>query len=124
MDAIAQVARNIRLVPGLHAVGVRHDDMVTLGEAAQRCGRSRQSLVQLSRGQRGSGGFPEPEVETEGTAFYSWRRIAGFLRGLGDDIPSVSHDLVVADHALRLADDLEGLDVAPGTLRSLGLPVE
>ncbi|QHC20535.1 hypothetical protein [Streptomyces sp. GS7] len=122
LDAVAQVARDIRLIPGLRAVGVRHDDLVTLGEAAQRCARSRQSLVQLSRGQRGPGGFPEPEAGTEGTAFYSWRKIAEFLRGIGDGIPPVSHDLIVADHALRLADDLEGTDIPPGTLRSLGLP--
>ncbi|MET7681410.1 hypothetical protein [Streptomyces sp. NPDC005423] len=121
LEAIAQVSRDIRLIPGLHAVGVHHDDMVTLGDAAQRCGRSRQSLVQLSRGQRGPGDFPEPVARTGGTVFYSWWRIAGFLRDIGDDIPEAPRDLIIADHALRLADELEGVPVAPGTLRSLGV---
>ncbi|MEU2440117.1 hypothetical protein ABZ595_28630 [Streptomyces rubradiris] len=30
LDAVAQVARDIRLIPGLRAVGVRYDDTVTL----------------------------------------------------------------------------------------------
>lgn len=123
LEAVADVARDIRLIPGLRAVGVRHDDTVTLGEAAQRTAgkRTRQSLVQLARGQRGPGGFPSAETETAGTAFYSWARIADFLRSLGDDIPPVSRDLVIAAHALRLADDLDGADVSPGVLRSLGV---
>lgn len=121
LEAIAQVARDIRLVPGLRAVGVRHDDVVTLGEAAQRCARSRQSLVQLVRGQRGSGGFPAPEVETAGTAFYSWSKIAAYLRGIGDGIAPVARDMVLADHILRVVDELEDADVPRPVLRSLGL---
>ncbi|MFI0220290.1 hypothetical protein [Streptomyces lydicus] len=122
LDAVAQVARSIRLVPGLRAVGVHHEDLVTLGEAAQRCGRSGQSLEQLSREQRGPGGFPGPESGPEGTAFYSWRKIAEFLRSIGDTVPDTPHDLVIANQALCLADELEGCDVSPGTLAALGLP--
>ncbi|KAF0650250.1 MULTISPECIES: hypothetical protein [Streptomyces] len=121
LEAVARVARDVRLIPGLRAVGVRHDDVVTLGEAAQRCSRSRQSLVQLSRGQRGSGGFPEPEVETGGTAFYSWAKIASYLRGIGDDIPPVSRDVVLADHILGVVDEVERADVPAPVLRSFGL---
>ncbi|MCP9958963.1 hypothetical protein [Streptomyces sudanensis] len=121
LEAVARVARDIRLVPGLCAVGVRHDDVVTLGEAAQRCTRSRQSLVQLARGQRGNGGFPAPEVETGGTAFYSWSKIAACLRSIGDDVAPVSRDVVLADHILRVVDEVERADVPPPVLRSLGL---
>ncbi|WP_329144842.1 hypothetical protein OG275_10740 [Streptomyces niveus] len=122
LDAVAQVARDIRLVPGLRAVGVRHDDTVTLAEAAQRYGRSHESLVELSRGQRGSIGFPDPESDPEGTVFYSGREIAEFLRGIGDTVPEAPRELAVADQVLGLAHELESLDVAPGTLRALGLP--
>lgn len=121
LEAIAQAARDIRLIPGLHAVGVRHDATVTLGEAAQRCARSRQSLVQLAHGQRGDGKFPEPEAETAGTAFYSWSKIAAYLRKLGDDIPPAPRDLILADHILRVVDELEQADVPQPVLRSLGL---
>ncbi|MFI1201653.1 hypothetical protein ACH4VR_19740 [Streptomyces sp. NPDC020883] len=122
LDAIAQVARTLRLIPGLRAVGVRHDDTVTLDEAAQRCDRSLQSLVQLSGDRRGPGGFPEPESGAEGTAFYSWRKIAEFLRSIGDTVAEPPRDLVIADQVLRLAHELEGVEVPPGTLRALGLP--
>ncbi|MFJ5680205.1 hypothetical protein [Streptomyces sp. NPDC093097] len=123
LDAVAQVARNIRLIPGLRAIGVRHDDTVTLEEAAQRCGRGHHELVELAKRQRRAGGFPEPESGPEGTEFYSWRKIAACLAGTGDVVPEAPRDLVIADRALRLADALEGADVPPGTLRSLGLPI-
>ncbi|MEV8346546.1 hypothetical protein [Streptomyces niveus] len=116
LDAVAQVARDIRLIPGLHAVSVRHDDTVTLGEAAQRCDRNEESLAALP-------GFPEPLPGPPGaTVFYSWRKIAEFLRSIGDTVPETPRELAVADQVLRLAHELESLDVAPGTLRALGLP--
>ncbi|TXJ84255.1 hypothetical protein E2C11_06620 [Streptomyces lavendulae] len=52
----------------------------------------------------------------------SVRGITEWLARVGDDVPETPCDLLVADRALRLADALEGADVAPGTLRSLGLP--
>ncbi|WP_405819990.1 hypothetical protein OG705_11060 [Streptomyces sp. NBC_00838] len=122
LDAIAQVARDIRLIPGLRATGVRYDDTVTLAEAAQRSGRSLQSLAGLSRGQHVPIGFPDPASDTEGTVFYSWREIADFLRSIGDTVPETPRELAVADQVLRLAHELESLEVTPGTLRALGLP--
>ncbi|MEU2222338.1 hypothetical protein [Streptomyces sp. NPDC018347] len=71
LDAVAQVARDVRLIPGLRAVGVRHDDTDTVTSAE----------------------------------------------------PAQPRDLVIADRALRLADALDGADVPPGTLHSLGLPI-
>ncbi len=116
LDAVAQVARDVRLVPGLRAVGVRYGDIVTLEEAAQRCG------WELSRRREEFAGFPDPEPGVGGTEFYSWRKIAEWLARVGDDVPETPPDLLIADRALRLADALEGADVPPGTLRSLGLP--
>ncbi|WP_416519286.1 hypothetical protein [Streptomyces achromogenes] len=115
LDAVAQVARDIRLIPGLRAVGVRYGDTVTLAEAAQRCG---PELFELARRH----GFPEPEASSGGTEFYSWREIAAWLTRAGHVVPDEPRDLLIADRALRLADVLEGADVPPGTLRSLGLP--
>ncbi|PJN35490.1 hypothetical protein CG747_38295 [Streptomyces sp. CB02959] len=123
LDAVAQVARDVRLIPGLRAVGVRYDDMVTLEEAAQRCGRSHHELVELAKNRRGTGGFPQPESGGEGTEFYSWRKISAYLTHAGDALAAAPRDLVVADRALRLAEALEGADVSPGTLQSLGLPL-
>ncbi|MBD3004725.1 hypothetical protein [Streptomyces sp. 5-10] len=101
-----------RIVPDLKPVAVRHDDTVTLGEAALRCTRSRQNLVQLSKGQRGPGGFPSPVTATDGTALYSWADIADFLRAVGDDVPEASRDLAAVDLALKLAAIREKVDQA------------
>ncbi|MFR9800451.1 hypothetical protein ACL02U_31810 [Streptomyces sp. MS06] len=123
LEAVALVSGEIRKINGLRAARVIHDDIVTLDIAAQRAGRSRQSLVQLSKGQRGPGGFPQPEEKVGGTAFYSWPRIANFLRGLGDEIAPVSQDLVIADRALRLVDEVEnaGCAVSASVWRAFGL---
>ncbi len=123
--AIALVAQEIRKIDSLRAVRLLHDDIVTLEIAAQRTGgkRSRQSLVQLSKGQRGPGGFPQPEEKVGGTTFYSWPKVAAYLRDLGDDIDEVPRDQIIADLTLRLADELEGAGYAMDlpVLRALGL---
>jgi hypothetical protein len=123
LEAIALVSRQIRRMEGLRASRVIHDDTVTLDIAAQRAGRSRQSLVQLSKGQRGPGGFPQPEEKVGGTSLYSWSRVAEFLRGLGDDVAPVPRELVIADRALRLVDEMEvaGSPVSASVLEAFGL---
>ncbi|MEU6534266.1 hypothetical protein [Streptomyces sp. NPDC047000] len=117
LDAVAEAVQRIRLIDGLQPVGATLPGTVTLDEAAQRSGHSMQSLAQLSQDQR----FPEP-VSGEGTVLYSWDRVAAFLRDIGDPVPDVPQDLVIAEQALRLARALDGADVSPGTLRALGLP--
>ncbi|MFD8262663.1 hypothetical protein ACFV19_27960 [Streptomyces griseoluteus] len=119
LDAVAQAVQRIRLIDGLQAVGVTLHGIVTLDEAAQRSGHDAQSLAQMSQGQA----FPEPE-SGEGTVLYSWDRIAAFLRDIGETVPDVPHDLVIAESALCLVNALEGADVSPGTLRALGLPID
>jgi hypothetical protein len=123
LEAVALVAEEIRKINGLRVTRVIHDDIVTLDIAAQRAGRSRQSLVQLSKGQRGPGGFPQPEEKVGGTSFYSWPRIADFLRSLGDEIAPTSQDLVIADRALRLVDEVEtaGYAVPASVWKAFGL---
>jgi parvulin-like peptidyl-prolyl isomerase len=106
LKAIASVAAQIRKVPGLRAVGVETDDAVTLADAAQRLGRrTAESLRLLAEGRRGPGGFPVAIVDTGKVRVYSWAEITAWLReALGEDVPAVNHDLVLADHALRLVD--------------------
>jgi hypothetical protein len=125
LDAVARVARDVRLVPGLRAVGAAFPGTVTLQEAAQRCGHSPAALARLAAGRDGPGGFPEPlpALTPDATVFYPWQAVAAFLEALDGKPPPAVRELAVADGALRLADALEGVDASPGTLRSLGLPV-
>ncbi|MFI7634931.1 hypothetical protein [Nonomuraea sp. NPDC049400] len=105
MDAIESVLIQIRTVPGLWATGVGEDDGVTLGDAARRHGgRTQASLRQLATGQRGPGGFPKPLIEADNISLYSWAEISEWLRTeMGDDIPPVNRDIVIADAAVKLA---------------------
>jgi hypothetical protein len=105
LDAIASVLVQIRKIEGLWAIGIGHDDGVTLGDAARRHGgRTQASLRQLSSGQRGPGGFPEPVMATDNINIYSWAEVSDWLRvKMGDDIPRVPRDIALADAAVKLA---------------------
>lgn len=109
LDAVRSAAEQIRTVPGLRTVGLETQDAVTLSDAAQRLGRrTTESLRLLAEGKRGPGGFPRPLVDTGNVRVYSWAEIVTWLReALGEDTPAVNRDLILADHALRLADEAE-----------------
>lgn len=109
LDAVRSAAGQIRTVAGLRAVGLETQDAVTLSDAAQRLGRrTAESLRLLADGKRGPGGFPRPLVDTGKVRVYSWAEIVTWLReALGEDAPAVNRDLLLADHALRLADEAE-----------------
>lgn len=106
LSAIASVVQEIRAVAGLRAVGVETQDAVTLTDAAQRLGRrTAESLRLLAEGKRGPGGFPAPVVDTGKIRVYSFAEITTWLHeALGEEVPTVSHELVLADHALRLVE--------------------
>ena len=61
---------------------VIEDDWLTAAEVAERVGRTRQSLGQLVRGDRGPGGFPAP-VARQGlpNPLWSWIEVAAWFRG-------------------------------------------
>jgi hypothetical protein len=106
LSAIASVVQQIRTVPGLRAVGVETQDAVTLTDAAQRLGRrTPESLRLLAEGKRGPGGFPTPIVDTGKLRVYSFAEITTWLQeALGEEVPNVSRELVLADRALQLID--------------------
>jgi hypothetical protein len=106
LGAIISAVQQICTVPGLRAVGVETQDEVTLTDAAQRLGRrTAESLRLLAEGKRGPGGFPAPLVDTGKLRVYSFAEITAWLHeALGEEVPEVSHELVLADRALRLAD--------------------
>ncbi|MEO3874497.1 hypothetical protein ABGB18_37385 [Nonomuraea sp. B12E4] len=104
LDAVASVVKQIRTIDGLWAVGVGHDDGVTLGDAARRHGgRTQASLRQLAMGQRGPGGFPAPLIEADNISIYSWAEISEWLRTrMGDDIPAENPDVSLADALVKI----------------------
>ncbi|MFG1685525.1 hypothetical protein ACGFNP_35560 [Nonomuraea sp. NPDC049269] len=105
LEAIMSVLIQISTVDKLWAVGVGHDDAVTLGDAARRHGgRTQASFRQLASGQRGPGGFPAPLIEADNVSVYSWAEISEWLRTeVGDDVPQANRDVTLADAAVKLA---------------------
>lgn len=79
-EAIAAAARDIDKVPGLRAVGVQCDNMVTMLDIATRTGVSREAVRLWTTGQRGPGGFPKPLlVTTGGEKLWDWEHVALWL---------------------------------------------
>src|SRR5690242_9043243 len=73
--AVIEVVQAVLRTTGMHVVGLDSGDAVTLGEAANRLGgaRTQASLRQLSTGERGPGGFPQPLATSGGkVTLYSY----------------------------------------------------
>jgi predicted DNA-binding transcriptional regulator AlpA len=99
--AVMTAVRDVESV-GLQPVRIEDDDSVTLGEVADRIGRSRETVRLWATGKQGPGGFPPPVNPGRKTLFYSWAEVAPWLRQqIGLNIPEVEPVLALANHYLR-----------------------
>jgi len=102
-EAIDTALHDVESV-GLRPVRIASEDYVTLGEIADRIGRSREAVRLWATGRKGPGGFPPPinPGENRGTTIYSWAEVAPWLREkMGLDVPDAEPDLVMASHLLE-----------------------
>ena len=101
-EAIASAVRNVEST-GMVVLRVVDEDLWTLGDIADRIGRSREAVRRYATGARGPGCFPPPaNPDREGTVFYRWSEVAPWLREkLGLDIPDPDPALVVANLILQ-----------------------
>ena len=60
LDAVLTAISDVESVDCLEVLHVDPDELVWASEIAERTGRTRQSIDQLIKGQRGPGGFPAP----------------------------------------------------------------
>jgi len=60
LPAVISAINQVESVDGLEVLHVDPDELVWASEIAKRVGRTRQSVDQLIKGQRGQGGFPFP----------------------------------------------------------------
>lgn len=105
--AIASAALDIEKVPGLRAVGVQCDNIVTLRDIAERAGVSREAVRLWSTGRRGPGGFPKPDfVTTGGEQIWDWEQVAEWLQNQRPAIkyPKSAIELMEALRILCTAD--------------------
>ena len=85
-------------------VAIEDEDLVTLGQIAERSGRTHESVRLLAAGRRGPGGFPGA-VGSGKASLYSWAAVSDwFAEKLG--VVVQPHDanarlLAAASHILR-----------------------
>jgi hypothetical protein len=82
-DALLSAVRDIEKVPGLSAIGVSCESLVSLADVAERSGVTREAARLWSTGQRGPGGFPEPVAISArtGEKGWDWHQVAEWLEG-------------------------------------------
>ncbi|HEU4424000.1 MAG TPA: hypothetical protein VFR67_15825 [Pilimelia sp.] len=102
VESIVSAVRRVEAA-GLRAVRVDAHDWVTLGDIAERIGRSRETVRLWATGRLGPGGFPPPLNPGRDTSFYSWAEVLPWLRHrLGFDMPDEEPVLSAANLALQL----------------------
>jgi hypothetical protein len=120
VEALVTAVRDVEAI-GLRAVRVGERDWVTLGEVAERVGRSREIVRLWAIGRHGPGRFPPPLNPGRSTSFYSWTEVARWLsRELGYQLPQADPALRAASLVLQLralAPRVRRLDVVIALLR-------
>jgi hypothetical protein len=117
-EAITAAVRDVEKVPGLRAIGLVCDSMVTLLGISERAGVSREAVRLWASGQRGPGGFPRPVMITPGgESVWEWEQVEPWLlehepgRQKAVHVTlylngSRAHVLFTADRVLRARDAL------------------
>lgn len=79
-EALVSAVHDIEKVPGLRAIGIACDNIVSLAEIAEHAGVSREAVRLWSNGQRGPGGFPAPvAVSHGGERGWDWWQVRHWL---------------------------------------------
>jgi len=89
-EAILDAITHVEEVAGLRVVRIEPDQFVWAAEIAERVGRSRQSVDQLIKGQRGGGDFPPPVAGSARNPLWRWSEVQAWFakhehRALDDD---------------------------------------
>ncbi len=82
-EAVRSAIEQVESVPGLTALRVEPDDLVTMSEIAERMGRSRESVRLLIKGARGPGRFPPPVSHLKARSrLWRWSEVAAWAEQL------------------------------------------
>lgn len=104
-EAITSAARDIEKVPGLRAVGVKCDNMVTLLNIADRTGVSREAVRLWATGGRGPGGFPPPAmITTGGEKVWDWEQVVPWIERSHKSLEAYDQGRAAAMRIMGMAD--------------------
>jgi len=78
-DAVLRAIDETESVPSLSVVRVEPDQLVWASAIAERTGRTRQSIDQLHKGQRGPGNFPNPMTGNTRNPLWRWDEVEAWF---------------------------------------------
>ncbi len=111
LDAVVSAIEDVESVEGLEVLHVDPDELVWASEIAERTGRTRQSVDQLIKGQRGPGGFPDPATHATRNPLWRWSEVEAWFAAYEGRQADTERSLVIgaingtlqARHSLRAA---------------------
>jgi len=110
LAAVISAIDQVESVNGLEVLHVDPDELVWAAEIAQRVGRTRQSVDQLIKGQRGPGGFPSPVAHATRNPLWRWSEVDPWFAAYEGREPATERLLVLAaiNGALQARHGLRG----------------
>ncbi|MGH9032225.1 MAG: helix-turn-helix transcriptional regulator [Acidimicrobiia bacterium] len=121
LDAVVSAITAVETVPGLEVLHVDPDELVWASEIAERTGRSRQSVDQLIKGQRGPGDFPVPASHATRNPLWRWSEVETWFAAYEGREPDTQRSLVLGaiNGALQARHSLRGAHGAAPLRRAL-----
>ncbi|MGQ0616241.1 MAG: helix-turn-helix transcriptional regulator [Acidimicrobiia bacterium] len=121
LDAIVSAIAAVESVEGLEVLHVDPDELVWASEIAERTGRTRQSVDQLIKGQRGPGDFPAPASHATRNPLWRWSEVETWFAGYEGRQPDTERSLVLGaiNGALQARHSLRGANEAAPLRRAL-----
>ncbi len=84
-----------RALPGVRVLALEPEDLVNQADIAHRRGRSRESISQLVKSERGPGSFPQPKYFVAGRGLWRWREVEAWFDAYEGRQPQVHHDAFI-----------------------------
>jgi predicted DNA-binding transcriptional regulator AlpA len=110
LAAIISAIAAIETVDDLEVLNVDPDELVWASEIAERTGRTRQSVDQLIKAQRGPGGFPIPATHATRNPLWRWSEVETWFAAYEGRQPDTEHTAVIGaiNGALQARHNLRG----------------
>lgn len=84
-----------RAVPDVRVLALEPEDLVSQADIAQRRGRSRESISQLVKGERGPGSFPQPRHLVGDRGLWRWCDVETWFDAYEGRQPQGHHDAFI-----------------------------